>query len=151
MTTTTRWLLVAGLVAVALVTAASSSRPTPTPPGPPGELELRGKFVGPTASADAADLAALTGALAACIEYDGKLATPHLATATAFDALRTRARDLQLRGESLGDRHPRARDAIGAYLEAKLGTAGGPVTPEARAAWVAAFRVIAEAAADAAR
>lgn len=152
MSTAHRWLLVAGLVGTALVMAAAGPRPGPAPaPGPATGLELRGKFVGPTATADAAALAALTGSLADCIEYDGTLATPNLTTATAFDHLRTRARNVQLRGASLGDRHPRARDAIAGYLEAKLGTAGGPVTPEARADWVAALRAISEAAANAAR
>lgn len=151
MTATTRYGLAAVLVLLALVSWASSSRPGPSPGPAPRELELRGKFVGPTAAADAAGLAALCSAVADCLEADGQLPTPYLTTATAFDHLRTRARELNLRGQSLGDRHPRARDAIGAYLEGKLGTAGGPVTAETRAAWIAAYRAIAEAAADAAR
>jgi hypothetical protein len=151
MNAATRYAVAAALLLLALAAWSSSSRPAPGPPIPAGELELRGKFVGPTAAADAAGLAALCAAVADCLEADGQLPTPHLTTATAFDQLRTRARELTLRGQSLGDRHPRARDAIGAYLEARLGTAGGPVTPETRAAWIAAYRVIAEAAAHAAR
>jgi hypothetical protein len=151
MSATTRYAVAAGLVLLALVSWAGSSSPDPGPGPAPRELELRGKFVGPTAAADAAGLAALCAAVADCLEADGQLPTPHLTTATAFDQLRTRARELTLRGQSLGDRHPRAREAIGAYLEGKLGTAGGPVTAETRAAWIAAYRALAEAAAEAAR
>lgn len=150
MSTTTRYALAAALVAVALYSA--SSRPPAPPPAPDAPaLELRGTFVGPSAAADAAGFSALCLELAACIEYDGKLERPHLTTGVAFDDLRTRARDLRLRGESLGDRHPRARDAVAKYLDATVGTSGGPVTAEARAAWVAAYRTIAEAAAHASR
>jgi gluconate kinase len=57
---------------------------------------------------------------------------------------------LLCRGESLGAKHPLARDAIEAYLNATAGTSGGPLTPEQRAAWVKAYREVA-AAAEAAR
>jgi hypothetical protein len=52
---------------------------------------------------------------------------------------------------SIGQRQPAARDAIKGYLDAAVGTAGGPVTPEQRSAWVAAFRDVGRAATDAAR
>lgn len=143
------------LAGVLLALAAwhfASTGPAPAPgPDTPAALDLRGKFVGPTAAADAATFAALTLELADVLEHDGTLEHPHLTTATAFDDLRQRARELRMRGQSLGDRHPRARDAVAAYLEKAVGTSGGPVTPEARASWVAAYRTIGEAAANAAR
>jgi len=52
---------------------------------------------------------------------------------------------------SIGARQPAARDAIRVYLEEQVGTAGGPVTPEQRAKWVAALRDIGREATDAAR
>jgi hypothetical protein len=59
--------------------------------------------------------------------------------------------DMKRRGESLGARHPLVRDAIQSYLDAAAGTAGGPLTPAQRAAWVAAYREISKAAANVAR
>jgi len=54
-------------------------------------------------------------------------------------------------GLVIGARQPAARDAIRVYLEEQVGTAGGPVTPEQRAKWVAALRDIGREATDAAR
>ena len=73
------------------------------------------------------------------------------ATGAAVEMLRTRARELRCAGETLGAKHPLAREAIGAYLDAKAGQAGGKLTPASRAAWVEAFREISQAAAEAIR
>jgi hypothetical protein len=64
----------------------------------------------------------------------------------AFDELRVRSRVLLCRGESLGAKHPLARQAIEDYLNTVAGTAGGPLTPEQKAKWVAAYREVARAA-----
>jgi hypothetical protein len=69
----------------------------------------------------------------------------------AFDELRVRTRLLLCKGESLGDKHPRAREAIESFLNAAAGTSGGPLTPEQRAKWVAAYQEVARAAEAAAR
>lgn len=141
-------------IAAALTLAAwlaATGRPVERPVAPAGDIVLAGKWVGPTGAADAAVCAALFAELADEIEWDGTQEHPTLATGVAFDELRTRARDLRCRGERIGTRQPHARDAIKTYLETKLGTSGGPVTAEQRAAWVAAFRTIAEAAAHATR
>ena len=130
---------------------AQPPAPTPAPAPEPAALVLRGKFVGPDAAADAATTAALLDELASEIEWDGMQREPLLQTGVAFDDLRTRARALRTRGVSLGEKHPRAREEIKAYLDRTAGTSGGPVTPEGRAAWIAAYREIARAAADAAR
>lgn len=147
------------VVGVALLAAAawvwsnsSSPAPSPTPaPGPaPGGLNLRGTFVGPDASDDAATVSALMDELAAEIEWDGMQPEPIIRTGVSVDELRQRARELRCRGVSLGEKHPRAREAIKAYLDSTAGTSGGPLTAAQRAAWVAAYRDIARAAADAA-
>jgi len=44
-----------------------------------------------------------------------------------------------------------ARDAIKGYLDQAAGVAGGPLPPAERSAWVAAYRDVARAAADACR
>ena len=127
------------------------SEPTPAPPAPDARLVLRGTFVGPDAAADAATVSALMDELAAEIEWDGMQAEPLIRTGVAIDDLRQRARELRCRGVSLGEKHPRAREAIKVYLDQTAGTSGGPLTGAQRSAWVAAYRDIARAAADAAR
>lgn len=149
MNDTTRNVLAAALVVAAIVSADGDPSPPP-PPGPAPGLSLAGAFAGPTASADAGLVAALSREIADEIEADGKSETPYMKAAAHFDTLRTRARDLRCRGRMLGDVHPEARDRIKAFLDAAVGTSGGPVDAKARAAWVDAYRQIG-AAADAAR
>lgn len=122
---------------------------TPTPP-PDAGLVLRGKFSAhPDASSDAAALAALFAELANEVEWDATQPTPLIATGVAFDDLRVRAFDLRLRGQSIGDRHPRVREAIKTYLDATAGTSGRPLTTEQRAKWVSAYREVSRAAQEA--
>lgn len=149
-----RHLLAAGLIIGAALVWFSAGHDEAAPPGPspaPAGLHLRGLFRGPTASEDAATIGALCSELADEIEWDGRQAEPFLKSGVAFDDLRQRARELRCRGVSIGARQPAARDAIKVYLEEQVGTAGGPVTPEARAKWVAALRDIGREATDAAR
>lgn len=126
--------------------------PTPAPPGPQ-EFSLRGKFSGSTASSDAAALAGLCDELAACLEFDGsrELAEQRIRTGAQIEDLRIASRELRMRGESLGARQPAAREAIRVFLDDAAGDFGGPLTPEQRARWIAAFRAVARAAADAAQ
>ena len=123
----------------------------PAPAPEPVTLDLRGTFVGPDAAADAATTAALCSELADEVEWDARQPEPLIKSGVAFDELRTRTRLLLVRGESLGEKHPRARAAIEAYLNANAGTSGGPLTPEGKAKWVAAYREVAKAAEAAAR
>jgi hypothetical protein len=108
-------------------------------------------FVGPSAAADAVLVGALCGELADELQWDGTQDDPFFRTAISIDELRQRARELRCRGESIGSRQPAARDAIASHLERAVGTSGGPITPEQRAAWVTAFRDIERAAANVTR
>lgn len=145
----------AGLILAAIVAWHWDQRvtpaPTPPPPAPAGALDLRGLFAGQHGAEDAAIVAALTGELADEIEWDGQQAEPILTTGVALDDLRRRSRELRCRGVSIGQRQPAARDAIAAYLDQAVGTAGGPVDAAKRAAWVKAMRDISEAAAHVTR
>ena len=133
--------------------------PAPAPgPAPVVGLDLRGRFVGPDASQDAAVTAALLGALADDIEYDGlpvdkegKPKETRLKTGASFDDLRRIAREIRCQGVSLGARQPAVRDAIKAFLDAEAGTEGGPVDAASRAKWVRAYRAVSQAAAEATR
>ena len=142
---------VALLVAAYLAFAPSRQAPIPTPaPVPPDAFTLRGKFIGPTAAEDAATMSALCGELAECIDYDGKH-DQRLKTGVAFDELRIAAREMRCKGESIGARQPAVRDAVHKFLDDSVGSSGGPVTPESRAAWVSALRDLSRAAADVTR
>jgi hypothetical protein len=126
--------------------------PAPAPgPAPVVGLDLRGRFVGPDAAADAATTAALLEELAGQIEWDGSQTEPRLRTGAAFDDLRRAARELRTRGVSLGARQPAVRDEIKRFLDSEAGTEGGPVDAASRAKWVKAYRAVAQAAAEATR
>jgi hypothetical protein len=153
--------LLAILAAGAMV--AFAIRETRTPPPAPGPapvvgLDLRGRFVGPGAAADAATTAALLEELADKIQWDGlpqdqegRPKEPRLRTGAAFDDLRRAARELRCEGVSLGARQPAVRDAIKRFLDAEAGTDGGPVDAASRAKWVRAYRAVSQAAAEATR
>lgn len=137
--------IVAGAAIMWILSPGGSPKPTPDPVPVEG-LDLRGTFVGPQAASDAAALAALCDELAASVEWDAEQATPVITSGVAFDDFRVRLREILMRGDSIGARQPKARDAIAAYLDAKAGNSGGPLTPAQRSKWVAAYRDIARAA-----
>lgn len=130
----------------AAILLARQEQSGPEPPTPtPQPVGLSLEFSGDTATQDAAILSALFEELADEIQFDGQLEKPLFTAAVHFDSLRTRARVARVRGQSIGDRQPRARDQIGDYLTAQLGTSGGPVDAAQRSKWVEAFRVVARA------
>lgn len=141
----------AALIAAAAISwFARPAAPPPPAPDNPAAFSLRGKFTGPTAADDAAIVSSLCESLGDAIEWDGSH-EKRLKTGVAFDELRVFARELRMRGESIGDRQPQARDAISEFLDDAVGASGGPVTDESRAAWVNAFREIGRAAGNVAR
>ena len=142
---------VALLVAAAIAFMPSKQSPPPAPmPVPPDAFTLRGKFIGERAASDASVMSALCAELADCIEYDGSH-DQRLKTGVAFDELRIAAREMRCKGESIGARQPAVRDAVHKFLDDAVGSSGGPVTPESRAAWVSALRDLSRAAADVTR
>jgi hypothetical protein len=145
-------LAILGAGAMVAFSILESGKPAPAPaPAPVVGLDLRGRFVGPDAAADAATTAALLEELAGQIEWDGQQAEPRLRTGAEFDDLRRAARELRTRGVSLGARQPAVRDAIKTFLDAEAGTEGGPVDAASRAKWVRAYRAVSAAAAEATR
>jgi hypothetical protein len=145
-------ILAAGAMIAFSILESRTPAPAPGPgPAPVVGLDLRGRFVGPDAAADAATTAALLEELAGQIEWDGQQAEPRLKTGAAFDDLRRAARELRTRGVSLGARQPAVRDEIKRFLDSEAGTEGGPVDAAARAKWVKAYRAVSAAAAEATR
>lgn len=144
-----RHLAGAALLAAAAVMWARSGPapgPTPAPPAPDAAIDLRGMFVGPDAAADAAAVSAHFDELADELEWDSEQAEPLYKSGVAWDELRTRAKALRWKGLSLGEKYPRAREAIREYLDRTAGTSGAPMSPAQRAAWITAYREIARAA-----
>ena len=140
------------LVAAAVAYGMAPSAETPPTPAPDaGPLSLSGLFAGSTASEDAILVGAMCQEIADEIEFASGRPEGYLATGVAVDELRRRVREFRCRGISIGDRQPAARDAIAKYLEAAVGTDGGPLTAEQRSAWVAAYRDVGRAATDAAQ
>lgn len=143
-----RHLAGAALLAAAAVMWARSgpTAPTPAPPAPDAAIDLRGMFVGPDAAADAAAVSAHFAELADELEWDAIQTEPLYKSGVAWDELRTRAKAMRWKGVSLGEKYPRAREAIREYLDRTAGTSGGPMSPAQRSAWIAAYREIARAA-----
>lgn len=146
-----RAIAVTGLLAAAAWSALRDVPPGPPPAPDDSRLILRGMFTGETAAEDAATLAAFAAELADEIEWDGQQAEPMLKSGVQLDTLRVRARELRCRGQRIGDRQPRVRDAIHTFLDETVGTSGGPVDAAQRAKWAEAYRVISGAAANATR
>lgn len=150
-----RHIVGAGLLALLAFMWAGGRRAEPTPapgPAPDAPIVLAGKFSAhPEAAADAARIEALFGEIADELEWDAAQAEPLYRSGVSFDELRVRAFDLRMKGESIGARHPRVRDEIRAFLDRAAGTSGGPLTPAQKSAWVAAFREVERAAAEATR
>lgn len=133
-------------MAAAIYCFTAPTRLPPAPPAPPLEIDLAGAFIGEKAADDATLLAEMSAAVADIIEWDGKQTEPALTTARSLDQLRTRTREFLCKGESIGERNPKVRQIVGDFLESRLGTSGGAITPEQRAAWVSAYREVSRAA-----
>jgi hypothetical protein len=146
--------IVAALLAGAVLAAAVEFWPRPAPPAPgpdAGVVDLRGKFHGPDAAADAAAFAGLCHGIAAALVTDGTAPTPRIATGASLEDLRIAASEGRFLPRSLSREQPHAVAAAGRYLDTTVGTSGGPLAAEARQRWVEAFRVLAQAAEEAVR
>jgi hypothetical protein len=139
----TRQTIAAALLAAAGV-AWFASQPGTAPDAAP-DSPIRLEWVGPTAAADRATMGGLCLGLADALEHDGTLTAPRITTGTQVEELRVAAREGRMRGESIGERQPAARQAIGDYLDREAGKSGGPLDADARRRWVAAFRGVAAA------
>ena len=133
--------------------------PDPNPSPAVEGIDLRGKFVGEHAAEDASTVAVLTLQTAEAIHDDGQIDfdgdgrtdEPRLVTGRQIWELRNLMRAYHTGGELLGDRQPKVRDEIKRYLDERCGKSSGPVTPDTKAVWEDAFRVINRAAVEATR
>jgi hypothetical protein len=136
-------------VVAALVVALAYWQSQPAPeekPDAPLAVDLSQCFDSEDGAEDAAVVATMCSEIADVIEWDGMQVTPLLSTGVALDEMRTRTREFMCRGESLGDKYPCLRETVASFLDSRLGSSGGLVTPEKRADWVRAYRDIARSA-----
>jgi hypothetical protein len=135
-------------IAAALLAAAGvawfASQPGTAPDAAP-DSPIRLEWVGPTAAADRATMGWLCAGLADALEHDGSRSEPKIRSGAQLEELRVTARDGRMRGESIGERQPAARQAIGDYLDREAGKSGGPLDADGRQRWVKAFRGVAAA------
>lgn len=144
------WLIVAVVVGLIWWTSRPGAAPlTPVvpPPGGPDLVAVFSQSDDPCQAAqDAADLGRLCKAIARQIEYDGTRPQPRLTTGQQMDDVRRWAREYFTAGKSLGVQYPLLVPAVKTFLDSQLGTAGGPVSLEQRAKWVAAYHTLAQSA-----
>lgn len=146
------WLL---CCALAIYLAAGWFRSSPPNPSPtPTAPDFRAVFAAwpdrDAAAADAIILATIFDSLADTLEFDagrktadGKPAA-RITTASQFDDLRLAVRDLRMGGRSFASRYPNLGPRIAAVLNEAVGTDGGPLSEEKRAAWLKALRTLGE-------
>lgn len=141
------WLLIVIFAAIAFVVV--NDKPSgPRPPGP----DLLPAFASVTTDSahgrqDALALATLCDSLADMIEYDATRGDQsRLQTGAQLDDLRRWAREYLMRGESFGQEYPLLPKLIGDYLDAEVGTSGGPVDAETRKRWISTHRKLAKCA-----
>lgn len=142
--------LVAGAVLAAVVEFAPRSPAVPPAPAPAG-LNLRGKWIGPEASTDAAAFAGICRGIAEALAADGTKPQPRITTGVHLEDLRVAAAEGRFWPRSLSREQPHATAAAGRYLDEVAGTSGGPLDATSRARWVAAFSALADAAEEAVR
>jgi hypothetical protein len=143
------WLLAAVGVAVFFLLSTRNEQPGPLGPKPDGP-DLVAVFRATsedkaTARKDALSFGVLCEAIASMIEYDGRRGEQaRLLTASQLDDLRRWSREYYLRGQSYNTRYPQLGEVAGAFLDSKLGTAGGPIDDSCRTRWIEAYRQLAK-------
>lgn len=145
-----RYILAAALAGGAALAACVELWPRPAPrPAPAAGLNLRGKFIGSEAAADAAAFAGVCDAIADALEQDGRAQSPRISTGLQLEDLRVGTSEFRFAPVPLRDRQPHVRAAVGRYLDEVAGKSGGPLDPVARARWVSCFREVAQASREA--
>jgi hypothetical protein len=146
--------IVAALLAGAVLAAAVEFWPrTPAPaPGPDaGVVDLRGKFIGTEAAADAAAFAGLCHGIRQALLSDGTKSPARITTGVHIEDLRIAAAEGRFLPRSFSADQPHVAAAAGQFLNRTVGDSGGPITPEIKAKWAEAFLTLAAAAEEAVR
>jgi hypothetical protein len=152
MTDRQKYIAVAVLAGGAVIAACVENWPRPTHrPTPAAGLDLRGKFIGPSAPDDAAAFAGLCRGVAEALDKDGAAAAPRISTAAQLEDIRIATSEGMFLPESFTRNQPHVSAAAGRFLDQAVGTSGGPIDAVARGKWCAALRELAQAAEEAVR
>jgi len=152
MTDRQRYIAVAALAGGVVLAACVENWPRPAHrPTPAAGLDLRGKFIGPSAPDDAAAFAGLCRGVAEALDKDGAAAAPRITTAAQLEDVRISTSEGMFLPESFTRNQPHVSAAAGRFLDQAVGTSGGPIDAAARAKWSAALRELAQAAEEAVR
>jgi hypothetical protein len=152
MTDRQKYIAVAVLAGGAVLAACVENWPRPAPsPTPVAGLNLRGKFIGPSAPDDAAAFAGLCRGVAEALDKDGAAAAPRITTAAQLEDVRIATSEGMFLPESFTRNQPHVSAAAGRFLDQAVGTSGGPIDPAARGKWCEALRELAQAAEEAVR
>jgi len=145
--------IVAALLLGAVLAAAVEfwPRSAPPAPAPSGVLDLRGKFIGPTAADDAAAFAGLCHGIRQALQADGTKSAARITTGVHLEDLRIAAAEGRFLPRSFSADQPHVAAAAGQFLNRTVGDSGGPLTPEIKAKWAEAFLALAAAAEEAVR
>jgi hypothetical protein len=150
MTDRQRYIAVAALAGGVVLAACVENWPRPTHrPTPAAGLDLRGKFIGPSAPDDAAAFAGLCRGVAEALDKDGAAAAPRITTAAQLEDVRIATSEGMFLPESFTRNQPHVSAAAGRFLDQAVGTSGGPIDAAARGKWCAALRELAQAAEEA--
>ena len=152
MTDRQKYIAVAVLAGGAVLAACVENWPRPTHrPTPAAGLDLRGKFIGPSAPDDAAAFAGLCRGVAEALDKDGAAAAPRITTAAQLEDVRISTSEGMFLPNSFTRDQPHVSAAAGRFLDQAVGTSGGPIDAAARGKWSAALRELAQAAEEAVR
>jgi hypothetical protein len=152
MTEAQKYIAVAVLAGGAVLAACVEYWPRPAPsPKPAAGLNLRGKFIGPSAPDDAAAFAGLCRGVAEALDKDGTAAAPRITTAAQLEDVRIATSEGMFLPESFTRNQPHVSAAAGRFLDQAVGTSGGPIDAAARGKWCEALRELARAAEEAVR
>jgi hypothetical protein len=152
MTDRQKFIAVAVLAGGAVLAACVENWPRPTHrPTPAAGLDLRGKFIGPSAPDDAAAFAGLCRGVAEALDKDGAAAAPRITTAAQLEDVRISTSEGMFLPNSFTRDQPHVSAAAGRFLDQAVGTSGGPIDTAARGKWCAALRELAQAAEEAVR
>ena len=150
MTDRQKYIITAALAGGAVLAACVEFWPRPTHrPTPAAGLDLRGKFIGPSAPEDAAAFAGLCHGVAEALEKDSAAASPRITTGAQLEDVRIATSEGMFLPKSFTREQPHVAAAAGRFLDETVGTSGGPVDQAAKGKWADAMRKLAKAAEEA--
>lgn len=130
---------------------SGGSLPAPDGPDMIKAFEPARSQLGVDPAEDAAQFATLCYAIHDTLESDWEQPAPYIKSGEDVDNLRVAARNIRTKGRSYSERYPQLSKVVEQHFVASVGTSGAPLTPEAKAKWLVAWKSLGESSAYAAR